>query len=294
MPDLLCPLCSGEKFEKIYNRVRHTKNSSIEKCVTCGLIFQYPYMPPAEEKEFYEKQFPEYMKKRGAASETEPAAHFETHKKEALRRLEYIRPYLNESASALELGSSTGFFIDEIRPFVKDVCGVEPGELYADFANSRGIKTYGALDEIKAAKFDIIFSFYVFEHLRNPIEFLNKLKENITDNGKVIFEVPGVDDILVSFYKTPEILDFHWQLAHYFYYSAETLKKTFEKCGYKVLEVKYNQRYDISNHIHWLKEKKPGGLGRYTDIFGDKLNKVYKDNLISLGLSDTVTIFAQI
>jgi len=294
MSELLCPLCGGKKFEKLYAKVRHSNGSSIEKCLECGLIFQYPFMPPAEEKEFYEKQFPEYMKKRGAASETDPAAHFEVNKKEASRRLQYIKPCLSRAASALELGSSTGFFIDEIRPFVKNACGVEPGELYADYANSRGIKTYGSLDEIAAEKFDLIFSFYVFEHMRNPVEFLNKLKDNIKEDGKVIFEVPNVDDILVSFYKTPEIMDFYWQLAHYFYYSAASLKNIFEKCGYKVIDIKHNQRYDISNHIYWLKEKRPGGLGKYTDVFSEELNKAYKENLIKHGLSDTVTIFAQI
>jgi len=251
-------------------------------------------MPAEKEKEFYEKQFPEYMKKRGAASETNPEEHFNTNKKEASRRLEYIKNYLTPESEVLELGSSTGFFIHEIGSFVKTVCGVEPGEQYADYANGRGIETHASLSDIKGRKFDIIFSFYVFEHLRNPIEFLNALKSNVKKGGKIIFEVPNVEDILVSFYKTPEILDFYWQLAHYFYYSAKTLKTAFEKCGYKVIDVKHSQRYDISNHIHWLKDKKPGGMGRYIDIFGDKLNEAYKANLIEKGLSDTITIFAQL
>lgn len=294
MSDLSCPLCGGGKFERIHERVRHSKNSSIVRCETCSLIFQYPFMPADEEKEFYEKQFPEYMKKRGATSETNPEEHFNTNIKEASRRLEYLKNYLTPESEALELGSSTGFFIHHISPYVKNVCGVEPGEQYADYANNRGIKTYALLSDIKDRKFDIIFSFYVFEHLRNPIDFLNALKSNVKKGGKVIFEVPNVDDILVSFYKTPEILDFYWQLAHYFYYSAKTLKTAFEKCGYKVIHVKHSQRYDISNHIHWLKEKKPGGLRKYTDIFGDKLNEAYKANLIEKGLSDTITIFTQL
>jgi len=109
----------------------------------------------------------------------------------------------------------------------------------------------------------------------------------------IIFEVPNVDDILVSFYSSPEILDFYWQLAHYFYYSSKTLGSVFEKAGFKVSEIKHSQRYDISNHIHWLKDKKPGGMGRYTEIFSEELNGVYKENLVKKGLSDTITIFAK-
>ncbi|HNY13766.1 MAG TPA: class I SAM-dependent methyltransferase, partial [Candidatus Wallbacteria bacterium] len=185
------------------------------------------------------------------------------------------------------------FFIDAMKPFVKSVCGIEPGEQYCDYANGRGIKTYSSLSEIASRKFDIILSFYVFEHIRNPIDFLNKLKNNLNPGGMIIFEVPNVEDVLVSFYKMPELLDFYWQLAHYFYYSSKTLEFVFEKSGFKTAEVKHSQRYDISNHIHWLKDRKPGGMGKYTAVFSEDVNRVYKENLVKKGISDTITIFAK-
>lgn len=246
-----------------------------------------------EETEFYEKQFPEYMKERGAPGETLPADHFNLNEKEAGRRLRYLKGYLEKPFDIMEIGSSTGFFVHKIRSFVSSITGVEPGELYRGFANKKDLKTCSCLKDIEGKKFDIVFSFYVFEHIREPESFLKEVKKYLKPGGLVIFEVPNVDDILVSFYGIQEFLHFYWQKAHCFYYSGETLKKIFERSGLKTIELIYSQRYDISNHIHWLKEKKPGGLGAYIDIFDENVNSAYKRCLVKKGISDTVTIVSR-
>ena len=48
------------------------------------------------------------------------------------------------------------------------------------------------------------------------------------------------------------------------------------------------QRYDISNHMTWMLDGKPGGLGRYKDIFGEELDRLYKERLKKNWLCDTL------
>ena len=52
------------------------------------------------------------------------------------------------------------------------------------------------------------------------------------------------------------------------------------------------QRYDISNHIHWLRLGKPGGLGAYTDLLDEGVNAEYARALRERWLCDTVMAVA--
>ena len=49
-----------------------------------------------------------------------------------------------------------------------------------------------------------------------------------------------------------------------------------------------DQRYDLSNHIHWMTEGKPGGQGKYNHIFSEELNKRYKEDLKDQWKCDTI------
>ena len=43
----------------------------------------------------------------------------------------------------------------------------------------------------KFIKFDIIIFSYVLHHMDNPIEALRKAKDMLSEEGKIIFSVPG-------------------------------------------------------------------------------------------------------
>jgi hypothetical protein len=53
------------------------------------------------------------------------------------------------------------------------------------------------------------------------------------------------------------------------------------------------QRYDLSNHIKWMTEGKPGGQGQFNHIFSEALREAYADDLKSHWLCDSIflTIF---
>src|SRR5699024_9460014 len=53
--------------------------------------------------------------------------------------------------------------------------------------------------------FDIIIFSYVLHHLNNPVLALNKARELLTDNGKILFSVPGIDYLKETF--MPQDLD---------------------------------------------------------------------------------------
>ena len=51
------------------------------------------------------------------------------------------------------------------------------------------------------------------------------------------------------------------------------------------------QRYDLSNHIVWMTEGKPGGQGRYNAVFSDELIDRYRADLKKQWKCDTLFLY---
>jgi hypothetical protein len=65
------------------------------------------------------------------------------------------------------------------------------------------------------------------------------------------------------------------------------------RAGFSEVETIPEQRYDISNHVHWLSTGKPGGKGRYTDLLDERVNAEYARCLREQWYCDTVFAVAQ-
>ena len=53
-------------------------------------------------------------------------------------------------------------------------------------------------------------------------------------------------------------------------------------------EVLRDQRYDLSNHMIWARDGRPGGMGRFTPELGADVEASYKQSLIRSGKCDTL------
>jgi hypothetical protein len=111
--------------------------------------------------------------------------------------------------------------------------------------------------------------------------------ELLNETGKMIFEVPCATDPLVELYKVPAFDRFYWSVAHHWYFNRDSLTGLLKKTGYN-FELFPEQRYDVSNHITWMQEGKPGGIGRFSHIFGSELDRLYKEKLKENWLCDTI------
>jgi SAM-dependent methyltransferase len=197
--------------------------------------------------------------------------------------------------SVLEIGAATGFLLDAIRPIVGDeLVGIEPGEDFRGFAERElGIEMHPTRDAVAGRTFDLLLSYYVVEHLRDPVGELSEWHELLNPGGLLAVEVPNVDDALVKYWQVEAFDRFYWQKAHYFNYSHETLAMVMKEAGFAEVETIPVQRYDVSNHIHWLWKGKPGGKGAYTDLLDDGVNREYARRLRETWHCDTVMAVAR-
>lgn len=274
----ICRLCGSADADLIGEKVADAPESKQYKCRQCEIVYLFPIMSEKEEADFYRAEFEKYMAGRSGASWKSPQAHFRSYQAEGERRLPLVRPFLKPEDDVLEIGSSTGYFLDDLRGYVNSVTGMEPSQAYCEYANSIGVKTHQSLDELSGNRYDVIFLYYVLEHLRDPIGYMSSLSNWLKPNGRILLEVPNVDDVLLSPYNIPNFAPFYWQKAHYYNFSHQTLKDVLIRAGYDVQMIPA-QRYDLSNHMVWMMEGKPGGVGRFKEIFTPELEIAYAEAL---------------
>jgi len=287
--ELACPFgCDAGERRRVVDTVWEAEGSAVYKCSNCEIVFLHPIMSEAEEREFYEGAFDAYMKQRGEKSGKSPQEHFEAFGPEADRRLANLMPWLREGMSVLEVGSSVGFLLDAVKPHVASVQGVEPNAVYREYANQIGVPTAADISELEDRSFDLILAYYVVEHMREPVLFARGIHDRLNPGGHFANEVPNVDDALVRYYEVPAYDRFFWQKAHYFNYSPKTMEMLLRRAGFAEVDLVADQRYDISNHVHWMLAGKPGGKGRYTDLFDERLNGEYQRVMREHWLCDTI------
>jgi 2-polyprenyl-3-methyl-5-hydroxy-6-metoxy-1,4-benzoquinol methylase len=281
-----CYLCGSTKCSKIHDKIRYDMPPRPFRCDQCGFVFLYPRMTPESEKEFYEKTYRSEYDKQDAESLWESSL------PEAKKRVSRFTDLYSPDIRLLEIGCASGYFLSEVKEHVKSVIGVELTKNYVKFARDRGLDVKESLDEVVDHSCDLIFMFHVLEHIEDPIHFLEELKKKLSPTGKLVIEVPNVEDVLVSVYKIQNHLDFYWEIAHNYYFSKQTLETVLEKAGFRY-EIFPLQRYDLSNHMYWMLNGKPGGQGFFNFIFPQSLLNEYESALKEKFLCDTIYAIAK-
>ncbi len=259
------------------------------RCETCGFVFLWPLPAEEELRRYYISET--YRREYADASVDE---RYRTDLNEARTRVSRLLKLLTPDARLLEIGSGSGAFLDSVKPYVGYVQGVEPDQASRTWIKEHlGMKVSRDLAELagEGYYFDLIVSFHVLEHILEPVEFLKRLSQLLLPEGKLVVEVPNIDDVLVSVYRVSAYLGFYHQKAHLSYFSKSTLALALEKAGFSG-EIVGIQRYDLSNHITWMLKGKPGGMGRYNSVLGPSVNAAYADSLIRSGCSDTILAIA--
>ncbi len=291
-----CRICKAETGQKIRANTVFggEEKHNFWECENCKAIYLYPPLTEEEEEFFYKKEFEKFMSKRvGDHRDWSNAEnHIKTNQDQVKRRWKFLENHLEKDKSILEIGCSSGFMLEAFRNYGLNCYGVEPSGEFLKFLHQNRFKAYQSLNELRNSlpnkKFDLIVHFFVFEHIRNPFEFLQETYEMLEDNGVIIAEIPSATDPLTSLYNIPAFENFYWSIAHHYYYTPESLKYILDKLGYKY-ELIPEQRYDLSNHITWLMEGKPGGQNRFS-IFSKKTIESYKQDLKDHWICDTILL----
>ena len=291
-----CGILAKKKDKKLIvaNSVYGDKqNRKFYHCPSCDIRYLFPRLSKKEEAKFYKKEFEKFMDSR-SRSETNwlnTKKHIAQNKETFERRYKIIKSFLRPKSEILEIGCSSGFMMFPLIKKKFRCTGIEPSGVFNKFLKKKKINVHSSLEQLITKepnkKFDIIMHFFVLEHIADPISFLKNLLSLLKKNGKIIFEIPNVADPLHTIYKNDAFEKFYWSIAHHWYFSDKSLRNLLKKLN-KKFQIIYDQRYDLSNHIIWSRDKVPGGSKRFTKQLGKDLEENYKKNLIERKICDTL------
>lgn len=296
LPDT-CPLCSAGRSKQSVVTVHvfgaEGCGHTFFHCEACDVRYQYPELTPEEESRFYAAEFEGFMASRSGnkGGWHKAEEHIVANEPTRQRRMKYLAPHLAEGSSLLEVGCSSGFMLFPLAQAGHACMGIEPSGVFSEFVKDRGLDVYNSLSHLQESaprvQFDVILHFFVLEHIADPVAFLETQLALLKPGGKIIFEIPNAADPLYSIYDIPAFERFYWSVAHPWYFSEDSMHYLLKQLG-QPYEILRDQRYDLSNHMVWARDGRPGGMGRFTEALGAELEESYKQALIRTGKCDTL------
>jgi SAM-dependent methyltransferase len=291
-----CPLCAADAVQQgvVTRHVYGDKSAAraFFHCGNCDVRYLHPGLTPHEEQRFYASEFAAFMAGRAGESAGWDKAeqHIRANEPTRQRRMAYLAPYLRQPARLLEIGCSSGFMLFPLIADGHRCLGVEPSGAFGDYLRARGLPVHASLEQLRAAEaapFDVVMHFFVLEHVTQPRVFLEQQLALLEPGGTLVFEVPNAADPLYSVYDIPAFERFYWSIAHPWYFSERSLRYLLGQLG-RPFEIRLDQRYDLSNHMVWARDGRPGGMGRFTAILGREIEDQYRQGLIRAGRCDTL------
>lgn len=291
----ICPLCLADATEQsVESRVVAGGNPrhSYFRCKGCDVRYLWPRLDPEEETHFYRSEFAEFMQTRDGSHKQrlEPHTHRERNETLRVERMQQLAPYLPSSGSILEVGCASGFMLLPLMESGLACTAVEPSGLFQSELNARGLPTYESMNALKSdepQEFNLIFHYFVLEHVGDPEDFLRDQIKLLAPGGHLVFEIPCGNDALLDIYDLNAFRDFYFQIGHQWVFTPTSLDYVLSK-----LDVPYSistrQRYGLANHLTWVRHGRPGGDESLHSIFGIELDERYRERLVATGHADTL------
>lgn len=175
----------------------------------------------------------------------------------------------------LDVGCSSGLFLDEARAAGFDVCGAELSPDTARFARGHfGLEVHvGDWREAGYAEgsFDVVTLFDVIEHVPDPLAELTALLRLLRPGGLLLQSTPNIDGLFPRLsYRLARRLDYwpHPEPPHHLYrFSERTLPELTERAGYEVIRIdqaRIRLGYSFGTPANWRVSPK---LLAYTALF---------------------------
>ncbi len=256
-----CPVCHSEKksflftaYDILYRMVED--KFTVYKCQGCFAVFLSPFPTQEETEKFYPKNYYSY-------DTTESDGFFESLKKKIIEskmdgkatlnwkerllvfmfqnKFSGIPLYRKDGGKFLDIGCGSGKNLNILNRYGWDTYGIELDADAVRHAKSEGLKVERSSIETANfgdIKFDSIRIWHVFEHLTDPQEATEKLKDWLADDGEILMALPNAHSwARIIFGRYWYGLDVP---RHVISYSPETLSFLMEKNGLKISELKYS------------------------------------------------------
>ncbi len=188
LKETACPVCDSQRYERIFVK----KGLSFVQCVRCTHVFINPQLKDDVLAQHFKDSPAWHVWSRNLVSQKRKK--FDVSKYETA--LEHVAKLQGQktAGTVLDVGCSSGVFLDLARQLGWKVFGVEPSAVAAKFATAkRGLNVFcGSFKDYPGTgKFDLITFWASLEYNTNLQNVIRKAKDLLNPRGLILVLVSG-------------------------------------------------------------------------------------------------------
>ena len=263
-----CAVCGNQRFSLVYpatiadpaadpalfyssSRAR-AGHLDIVRCMDCGLLLTNPRDDDATLARVYAGL-------QDAVYDFEE----ENRRRTAQAFFALVHQFHPQPARLLDIGCASGLFVEVAARSGWKVSGLEASRWAVNQAQQRAPQATfvtGMLEDISfpIASFEVVTLWDVLEHVRSPRETLLRVRDWLTPDGWLFFNVPDADS------RPARWMGKRWVLLlreHLWYFSLPTLTRLVQQCSLELV-------YTRSNVVHFSVANVLGRLAQYSGVAG--------------------------
>jgi len=219
-----CPACGEEDIAARWPATKLGPDKSIVWCGRCGFGWQYPLPTPEAIRRYYDDNPPYNI-------------HGERERESLFRmrvgRLSALRP---QRGKLLDVGSGLGHFLQAGQANGWSVAGIEPHQSAAELCRrDLGIEVHvGTMESVsvESESCDVITLWDVWEHVHEPLDFLDRCLSLLRPGGMIAIAVPNASGLPARLFKG------NWRYVmrtHLNYFSTAFIATHLERRGFRIV-----------------------------------------------------------
>ncbi len=233
-----CPFCGSDDRTEVH---REHGQLLVVRCQACALLYTSPRVKAPEQ--VYWGSGEAYFEEARLVFAGKAAHHRDPNYLEELSLIKQFKP----AGRFLDVGCNMGMLLRHVKRMGWTAVGVEPSPPVARLAIEKlGLDVYNCflheLPDTEREAFDVIALSDVFEHVCEPLEFLNHVARFLGSDGILYIKVPNAkwnvfkQSMLGLFGKVPSggVWDSYEHVVHY---TDRSLARMLERAGFEVLKI---------------------------------------------------------
>jgi len=250
-----CPVCGGEDEGESFVKL----GFRYVACRGCDTLFVSPRPPYVELAKIYQdSESTRFWVEEFFTPMIEPRR-----EKIFRPRARFLAERFPEMAAGRigDVGAGFGLFLEELRPFwpEAELIAIEPSEAMARICRQKGLSVVDAmLEDVDAeeGRFDVLTAFELFEHLHDPLGFLERARALLRPGGLLVMTtLSGLGfDIQFLWQRSRSVSPPH----HLNFANPFTIGRLLERADLEVVDVATPGALDWDILQSTLDEEEPG------------------------------------
>lgn len=228
MSTLECPICSTSGPNFGFKKDRY----SLYECSNCDTQFIWPLPEDQELAKFYQNLA--YHSGERYDTEAESAGQDDLWR----RRFDLMQTWLSPKGALLDIGCATGKFLKEAKLRGWEIQGIEKSSPAARQANryleGEYVEVVDPLEFDTPQKFTVVTFWALIEHLRDPKNYLLKVRDTLVTQGMIAFSTPNTGSL--SRWLNASRWRYYIPPEHLFYFNRKSIGYLLESCGFEILK----------------------------------------------------------